>query len=556
MLLGLKIENIAIIEESEISFESGLNVLTGETGAGKSIIIDSINAVLGERTSKELIRTGASSAKVTALFSNISSNVQSKLSEFDIEYDDASLVLQRSINADEKNVCRINGVPATASMLKQIGRELINIHGQHDNQALLSPEKHFQFIDSMAGNEELLEKYREQFNTLLALKDELKSISMNEAEKARKIEMLDFQIEELENARLRTGEREELTNQKTLYINSEKVIGNLHAAYAALKGDDEAGGAADAIELAAQRLEFAGEYFGDVSEIAQAVREMSYSISDHAAEIRNLMHSLDYDPSELEEIEERLDLLYRISRKYGSTEEEMLAFLENATAERNSITLSDQRAIELEREITDAEEKTYVFAKKLSESRKKAALEFAGGVKKELAFLDMPNVDFVADIKQIAAGINGIDQIEFLICANAGEVPKPLAKIASGGELSRIMLAIKNVISTKDNIDTLIFDEIDTGVSGRAAQKIAMKLHQVSEGRQVICVTHLAQIAAQAQSHLKISKNVVKGKTYTKVDKLDYEGRQYELARILGGLEITDLQLMNAREMLDIAKNS
>ncbi len=557
MLLSLKIENIAIIENADIEFDAGLNVLTGETGAGKSIIIDSINAVLGERTSRELIRTGAQAAKVSALYSDAGLRVNAKLVEFDIEPQaDGSLILQRSISLDGRNVCRINGSPATVSMLKSIGGELINIHGQHDNQALLSPEGHYIFIDAIAENGELFYQYKNAYALLRSLEKELNNITIDEAEKSRRLDLLNYQISELEAAGLRVGEQNELNTRKNLYQNAEKVISRLREAYEALNGSEDLSGAKQQLEFSAGCLDSAASYYSELQKAAEFIRSMSYDIEDYVELIRGTLDMLDYNPKELELIEERLDTIYRLSRKYGATEEDMLIYLENAVSEREKINLSDERSAELKKEIRAAETNMEQLASALSESRRKAGSLFAKSVKAELDFLDMPGVVFVVDRQQADYTATGADRIEFLISANAGEAPKPIAKIASGGELSRIMLAIKNVLSAKDDVNTLIFDEVDAGVSGRAAQKVAMKLRQVSKGRQVICVTHLAQIAAQADSHLLISKSVHNGKTYTQVDKLNQDGRKNELARIIGGLKVTELQLQSAEEMLKEANNN
>ena len=554
MLLSLKIENIAIIESAQIEFDSGLNVLTGETGAGKSIIIDSINAVLGERTSKDLIRTGAQSAKVTALFCDISAATLKRLEEYDIEADeDGNIVLQRTLSLSGKNTCRVNGTPVTVSTLREIGHELINIHGQHDNQSLLAPEKHFEYIDSIADNNELLSKYRERFKVLLSYITEREALNTDEAEKLHQLDLLDFQINELEMADIKVGEREELTNTKSLMQNCEKVTESLRNAYEILRGSEDSFSVVSAINDSADYVENAAQYYEEVAQSAQTIRGAGYEIEECADELRRALDEFTYDPEELAEVEERLDMIFRLSVKYGSTEEEMLEFLENAKAQRDKINLSDERVKELDELVKSTKDEVRALALKLTESREKASRFFEKSVMEQLSFLDMPNVKFIVKREKTAFTVNGADDIEFLISANAGETPKPLVKIASGGELSRIMLSIKSVLAGKDELDTMIFDEIDVGVSGRAAQKIAMKLKEVSNGRQVICVTHLSQIAAQADRHMKISKSVKNDKTYTKVEPLDIEGRKYELARITGGLEITELQLQNAEEMLKSA---
>ena len=552
MLQSLKIENIAIIEHAELELSGGFNVLTGETGAGKSIIIDSINAVLGERTSRELIRTGTDSAKVTAVFSEVGYAACDALESIGVNpSEDGCLVVQRSISADGKNVCRINGEPVTVSMLRTVGRALINIHGQHDSQALLNSDNHYRYLDSLAGNGALLEEYRQAYHKLLNLNKELKSISMDEAEKARRLDILDFQIKELEAAQIVPGEWERLAEKKNIYVNGEKIVRLLTEAYVAINGTDEDLGAVQRTEKAARALQKAADYYEGAGDISEKVLSLAYDLAEYSADINDLISGFEVDGREIDEIETRLDLLYKLSGKYGSTEEEMLDFLQKARQEARSIELSDERVTFLKAEISRTEDETAALAERLSGSRKEAGQRFSQAVCAELEFLDMPNVVFEIKYEKTGFSETGFDEIEFLISANVGEQPKPLSKIASGGELSRIMLAIKNVLSDKDNVDTLIFDEIDTGVSGRAAQKVALKLAEVSRWRQVICVTHLAQLAAQADNHLKISKSVEGDKTFTRVTALDHEGRKMELARIIGGLEITELQLKSAEEMLE-----
>lgn len=552
MLTSLQIENIAVIEKAEITFDKGLNVLTGETGAGKSIIIDSINAVLGERTTRELVRTGAPFAKVSALFFGLSHAAEQVLKSLDLEpEEDGSLLIQRSISSDGRSACRINGQTATVSMLRQLGGELINIHGQHDSQSLLSSEKHIGFIDALAQGEALLEEYHGLYAAYVKIRRALNELQMDEEEKLRKIDLLRFQIDELEAANLQIGERETLTQERTRCLNAEKILQSLRLAYDAINGTEESLGASQLLTNAAAGLQDAARYYGAIESTAQEMLDLSYNLESYADEIRNAFDTLSYDPGDLEQIEERLDLLYKLSRKYGETEEEMLAYLEKARAELDEITFSEERMQKLDEERREIVRKIKALAATLSNVRRQAGERFSRQVEAELSYLDMPHVRFIVRHEQVKPGPNGADEIEFLISANPGEPPRPLAKIASGGELSRIMLAIKNVLSGSDEIGTLIFDEIDTGVSGRAAQKIALKLKQVSAGRQVICVTHLAQIAAQADCHLLIQKTVRDDQTYTQVDALDFEGRKRELARIMGGMdEITPLQLQSAEELL------
>ena len=552
MLVGLKIENIAVIESAELEFDCGLNVMTGETGAGKSIVIDSINAVLGERTSRELVRSGAESAKVYATFDNISAETERLLDEMGIEkMPDKTLVLSRSLNNLGRNVCRINGCPSTVSALKEIGAGLINIHGQHDSQALLSPDKHYGFIDSLAENESLCAEYKIVFTNLVSVKKELEKLYDTRDEKAARLDYLNFQINEITEANVRAGERDELAKEKELLQHSGRVIKSLEKAYAALSDDN---GILAGVEDCAHELESASKYYDNALQTAKGMRSISYELAEISAQVRDLAESFDYSPERLSEVNERLDFLYRLSMKYGATEEEIIATLEKAVAERNEIEVSDERISELEERLYALSDEIKILSAKLTESRLTAAKEFEKKVMAELEFLDMPKVTFVVDRKATALTSKGADAIEFLISANPGQEPKAISKIASGGELSRIMLAIKNVLSDKDDIATLIFDEIDTGVSGSAAEKIALKLHQVSKGRQVICVTHLARIAAQADKHMKISKSVSEEKTFTKIDSLDFDGRAAEIARITAGGAITSLQLESAKEMLANAK--
>lgn len=552
MLTSLKIENVAIIESAAIEFGCGLNVLTGETGAGKSIVIDSINAILGERTSRDIIRTGAQSAKVYAVFEDVNERVRNFLDENGIDCEDGVLIINRTLSREGKNVCRINGAPVTVSMLREIGGELIDIHGQHDNQSLLSPEKHCGFVDSFADNADLITDYREKYGRLCEIRSKLKKLTTDESSKTQRIDFLTYQIDELEKAEITIGERDELKARKSLINNSQKVIESLNIAYEALKAD---GAGIDMITDAESEIANASAYMETLGEASEKITDIRYELEDIAETVRDAMTEVDFDPSELEDIDERLDLLYRLSKKYGDTEEEMLEYLEKARAELDNIAFSDERVKELQKQEKEALAETETAACKLTKSRKTAGEKLSNAICSELEFLDMPNVRFVVKCNDIGLTENGKDEIEFLISANAGEEPKPLAKIASGGELSRIMLAIKNVLAETDGVDTMIFDEIDTGVSGRAAQKIAMKLRSASKGRQVICVTHLAQIAAQGDVHLYISKSVSDGKTYTNIKSLIEEERVAEIARIMGGMEITKLQLESAREMLANAGN-
>lgn len=553
MLSNLQIENIAVIKSASIDFENGFNVMTGETGAGKSIVIDSLNAILGERTSRELIRSGADSASVCAEFQNVGDNVKNELEKLGIEKDD-TLIVSRKLTPDGKNVCRINGMPATVSMLKALGVQLVNIHGQLDNQSLLSPETHCSFIDKLAGNGRELNEFKELYSLYIKKKNELKSLNTDVNEKNRRLDILNYQIEEIQKADIRPGEKDELTEKLGFLRNAEKVLDLLHTAYAALNGDGEMPGAADIAADAASKLLSAADYSSDFAETANGVNDAAMNLSAYTEELRDKIYSLDYDPNETERAEERLDVIYRLSQKYGDSEEDILAYLENAEKERDALSFSDERAEQLRAETEKAYNEALAAAKKLSEIRIEAGKKFSADVERELAFLDMPSVKFIVNDSVGELYENGIDNIEFLLSANAGEEPKPLSKIASGGELSRIMLAIKCVLSELDDIDTLIFDEIDSGVSGRAALKIAAKMKELSKTHQVICVTHLAQIAAFADEHKLISKEEKDGRTYTCIASLDYNGRKYELARIMGGLTVTQSILNSAEELLSSAE--
>lgn len=553
MLSNLQIENIAVIKSASIDFENGFNVMTGETGAGKSIVIDSLNAILGERTSRELIRSGADSASVCAEFQNVGDNVKNELEKLGIEKDD-TLIVSRKLTPDGKNVCRINGMPATVSMLKALGVQLVNIHGQLDNQSLLSPETHCSFIDKLADSGRELNEFKELYSLYIKKENELKSLNTDVNEKNRRLDILNYQIEEIQKADIRPGEKDELTEKLGFLRNAEKVLDLLHTAYAALNGDGEMPGAADVAADAASKLLSAADYSSDFTETANGVNDAAMNLSAYTEELRDKIYSLDYDPNETERAEERLDVIYRLSQKYGDSEEDILAYLENAEKERDALSFSDERAEQLRAETEKAYNEALAAAKKLSEIRIEAGKKFSADVERELAFLDMPSVKFIVNDSVGKLYENGIDNIEFLLSANAGEEPKPLSKIASGGELSRIMLAIKCVLSELDDIDTLIFDEIDSGVSGRAALKIAAKMKELSKTHQVICVTHLAQIAAFADEHKLISKEEKDGRTYTCIASLDYNGRKYELARIMGGLTVTQSILNSAEELLSSAE--
>ncbi len=555
MLCELQIENIAIIKKAVISFQKGLNVMTGETGAGKSIVIDSINAVLGERTSRELIRTGCDSAFVSATFYGVSKDTEDVLCDLEIpKEDDGSVLMQRRLFADGRNQCKINGVPVTVSAVKRVARLLVNIHGQSDNQMLLSPEYHCAYIDNLAEDFAEKEDFSAAYRAYMQCKAELESLNTDETEKLRRLDILNYQISELENAEIRVGEIAECEGHLEVLRNAEHITDALQTAHAYLNGDDEQGGAVSAAFSAAKQLENISAFSEEYSELQKQAQEAAYTLSAVCEDLRDKLFSDAFDPAEVDTLEERLDTLYTLQRKYGNSEEEMLAYLEKAISERESIEMSDERKALLSAEVEKHYQKAFAQAEKLHKIRETAAKKFCRDVEAELAFLEMPSVRFTVQNNIADLTENGIDNIEFLLSANAGEAPKPLAKIASGGELSRIMLAIKSVLAEKDNIGTLIFDEIDTGVSGRAAQKIGIKLKTLSQSHQVVCVTHLAQIAAFAESHMRIEKAEHDGQTFTEVTPLDFVGRKYELARILGGLTVTELQLQNAEELLKTAQ--
>lgn len=555
MLSNLYIENIAVIEKTSIDFKKGLNVMTGETGAGKSIVIDSINAVLGNRTSKELIRTGASSAFVSAEFTNLSEKAIAVIYEAGFDLEDGELLIQREISTTGKNKCRINGRPATVSTLKEIGVQLINIHGQHESYELMSPELHISYIDKLAGLESEIEAYQEVYKKYKKLSAELKKATVDESERERKIDLLKYQIDELEDADLRDGEYEELNEQKAVLQNSEKIIEAIMSSRALMNGDEESSGVLENLQEINSQLSDISEYMSEVEPINSRIESAIYELEDCLSELTGLIDLVDTDGGSLDSIEERLDLIYTLGKKYGSTIKEMLDFLDKAKKELNALVMYDENREALIKECDKAYKEAEKLAKALSEKRRATSSEFADKVCEEMAFLDMPNVKLVVVQEKCELNSLGCDNIEFLISTNPGEPPKPISKIASGGELSRMMLAVKNVLSDKDDIDTLIFDEVDTGISGSAAQKVGLKLREVSKSRQVLCVTHLAQIAAMGNSHFKISKSVRDEKTFTKVEELDHEGRKQELARIIGGTEMTKASLDYAEEMLRAGEN-
>lgn len=553
MLSSLYIENIAVIEKTNIELTQGLNVLTGETGAGKSIVIDSINAVLGQRTSKELIRTGAPEAFVSACFTDISASAAQEVLNAGFTLDeDNTVILQREISQSGRSTCRINGRPATVGMLKAVGTHLINIHGQHESYELMSPELHINYIDNLGELADDLQKYREAFAKLKKDKAALSMSKTDVAERERRIDLLRYQIDELNAAQLKLGELDELNDRKAILLNSEKINKAIMEARACINGDDENDGVLQALERASARLADASAYYADLEKLSTRMKDLLYELEDCGDELSGF-DDFECDTNELEDIEQRLDLIYKLSRKYGETVEDMLDFLDKATKELQTLEDYEFNMDKLEKNYQKSLEACNKLAKGLSDKRRRIGKTFAEQVKKQMVFLDMPGVELVVSQEKCELNEFGCDAVELLISTNPGEPPKPVSKIASGGELSRMMLAIKNVLADKDDIDTLIFDEVDTGISGSAAHKVGLKLKEVSKNRQVICVTHQTQIASLANTHFLIKKDVKDGRTFTSVKKLDYEERKKELARIIGGVQITDITLKHADEMLKMA---
>lgn len=551
MLQTLYIENIAVIEKTSIDFAGGLNVLTGETGAGKSIIIDAINAILGQRTSKDIIRTGAKTAFVSAQFESVGEAVQSALEELGVPSEDDTLILQRTLNISGKSVCKINGRPATVSMLKTLGQSLINIHGQHESYELFSPETHVDYIDSYGGCEKLLSDYREKYRQYKILQKKLNEANTDESERLREIDLLQFQTQELFDADVQPGEEEQLDTERSALMNFEKIASQLNKARMLLDGEDANGGS-ETIDLAATAMQNAAAYSEEYSSIADSLTDIYYNLRDVSESIHAAIDDLEEDPHRLEEIEERLDLINRLTRKYGCEADELPAVAQAMQQRLEELLLYDQNRDALINDCSNAKQAAMDAATALSVLRRKTAKEFAVQVKKEMQFLNMPNVELVPCFETVEMNPKGIDKVELLISANPGETPRPVAKIASGGELSRMMLAIKTVLAATDHVDTLIFDEVDTGISGSAAEKVGLKLLEVSRSSQVLCVTHQAQIAALADTHYLICKQVDDGRTFTDVTPLDREGRVKELARIIGGVNITQAAISHAEDMLRV----
>ncbi len=556
MLSLLHIENIAVISEADIVFDRGFNVLTGETGAGKSIVIDSIGAIMGERTSRDLIRTGAKVARVSAVFRDLP-----KLKWFEeqgIEPDEnGELLLERSIQADGKNICRVNGRPLLVTQLRELGCQLLNIHGQHDGQQLLDEECHLDYLDSFGGIEPTRAEFAQAYAAVRQIRQELNALQMDDAEKARRIDTLTYQIEELEHAELKSGEEEELTSRRDILRNAERLTNAIDGAWQALTGGDDSDGVVSLLMSAQSELAQGGRYSEELARLSKLAEELRYAADDLAEQVRDVRGSLDFYPGELDEIESRLDILYRLKKKYGSSVEDMLEYLERCRKELDEIQFSEDHIIKLEKKLKKALEEAACKGKTLSNERRTAAEQLAVRIQSELTQLDMPKVQFRVDFapKDCQDGMDatGMDVVRFLMSANVGEDLKPINKVASGGELARIMLALKNVLAENDQVTTMVFDEVDTGVSGRAAGKVAQKLFQVSRGKQVLCVTHLPQIAAMGDVHFSVEKGERDGRTYTSVERLERSRRREELARLSGGTP-TQTMLDGAEELLAAAE--
>lgn len=552
MLERLHIKNIAVIDEAEIEFNNGFNVLTGETGAGKSIIIDSINMVLGERTSKSIIRNGEKKAVVEALFSIDNPEIEKILEENGIETEDGMLIIYRDLNTDGKSLCKINGSMTTASGIKEIANMLINIHGQQDNQSLLTPSSHIQFLNSYAGLEEKIEEYKTYYNKVNEITEKIDSLKFDEQEKERQIDLYSFQIKEIDDAKLVDGEDEQLLERKKFISGISKISDVINNSYDSLYNKDR--NVYHQLSSIVNEFQSIAEYDSNLSEIYERLNSTAIELDDIIYQVRDFRDGMDFDESEADTIEARLDLINTLKRKYGKTIEDIITYKNEIEDKLYTITKSDEEIDRLKKELQDTCSIRNSIAAELTKVRTKAAKELSERICIELADLDMSKVKFDVQIKECEYNKNGCDSVEFLISVNAGEPLKPLSKIASGGEMSRIMLAIKTIFADSDPVNTLIFDEIDTGVSGRAAQKIAEKINNIAKSKQVLCITHLAQIAAMAKTHFLIEKNTDGEHTYTKVNLLDEDLRKNELARIIGGAQITDITIEAASEMIKMAE--
>lgn len=548
MLELLHIENIAIIEAADIEFAPGFNALTGETGAGKSIVIDSLSAVLGQRTSRELIRTGAEKAFVSAAFSGMAPELTEALG---IQPEpDGTLLLQREIQTDGKNVCRINGRPVTVGQLRALGARLLNIHGQHDGQQLLDEEQHIVYLDSFGRVESLAITYAEKYKNFTDIRRQIGALQMDEAEKARRVDTLQYQIEELRRAKLTPGEEEELTARRGMLRNAEKFLDAVAGADYALNGDDSGGGALSALRQAQDALGGVRHLDDAFGQLYERLGEAYSEVYDIAATVEDKRGELDVSPGELDRVESRMDLLYRLKKKYGATVEDMLDYQARCEAELAQIEDAGDTLVRLEQALSKAEKEARQAAQALSDARKAAADRLTAQILTELQQLDMGKIRFAVDFAEKPLDSDGMDTVRFLMSANVGEELRPIHKIASGGELARIMLAMKNVLSEQDHVGTMVFDEVDTGVSGRAAQKVAEKMARISRRKQVLCVTHLPQLAAMADTHFSVEKGERGGRTYTEVRRLDREQRRRELARLTGGSHVSQTMLDGAEELL------
>lgn len=549
MLSCLQIENVAVIQKAEVHFQPGLNVLTGETGAGKSILIDSINAILGNRTSKDLVRTGASKAVIRASFAQIPDVVLDKLEAAGYERS-AELLLSREITAEGKSSCRINGMPTTAAVLRELCGGLININGQHDSVGLLNPAHHLSILDDYAQNAKLYQEYYVLYRSLVKVKKELDAMITDEAEKQRRIDLLSYQVQEIEEAGLTAGEEQTLESRRKVLANASTIRDRVAKAHALLSGDDDTPGAVDLLGEASNAMDTAAQLDESLSGVSGTLMDLYYSAKDAAAELIDRLDAYDTNDAELDEIEQRLDLLYRLKRKYGDTVEDIIAFGQKAREELEQIQFSEQRHDQLQAEKLRLYGLACEKAEALTQTRLKAFDELNARITDTLQFLNMPGVRMTLHHARGPLASHGQDSVEFYISTNAGEAPKPLARIASGGELSRITLAIKNALADRDAVPTVIYDEIDSGVSGKAAGRIGEVLRQSAQGHQILCITHTAQIAALADCHLLIQKNVTNDRTYTEIHPLDTEGRVEALARLISGDHVTELSRANAREML------
>lgn len=549
MLSLLHIENIAVIESADISFDRGFNVLTGETGAGKSIVIDAIAAILGQRAYRDMIRTGTNKASVRAVFTQVPELPW--FAENGVEYDPETVV-HREVYLDGKNVCRVNGTLVSVTILHKLGIQLINIHGQHDSASLFDEENHLTFLDAFGDFGQVQADYREKYETVAKLRREIDRITMDEGEKLRRMETLRYQIGEIEKAELEAGEDDALEDRRKILQNAEKLSDSMQEAVECLYGGEDTDGASGLLAQAEYALARLSRFTDAYAELHDRVSDLMYQVQDVATEVRDVRDDLNYSADELEQIEARLDKIHRLRKKYGASCADILAYLERAKKELDEIEFADDHVERLKKKLKTAEDEAWAAAKLLREKRKETAAYLSSRILTELAQLDMPRVQFQVRFTELDLTANGADSVAFYMSANAGEALKPMSKVASGGELARIMLAMKNVLAEKDQVGTLIFDEVDTGVSGRAAQKVAEKLRSVAAHKQVLCVTHLPQLAALANTHLLIAKSERDGRTFTSVTPLDLEGRKRELARIIGGTNITETTLKSAEEMLRI----